>query len=46
VFDTLAAKLSEFKTAGAGTIVDATGMFEGRDLRGQRRHGGAAPGPP
>jgi len=33
VFDTLAAKLLEFKAAGGGTIVDATGMFEGRDLR-------------
>ncbi len=33
VFDTLAAKLTEFKAAGGGAIVDATGMFEGRDLR-------------
>lgn len=33
VFDALAAKLTEFKAAGGGTIVDATGMFEGRDLR-------------
>jgi phosphotriesterase-related protein len=33
VFDSLAAKLSQFKAAGGGTIVDATGMFEGRDLR-------------
>jgi phosphotriesterase-related protein len=33
VFDVLAAKLSEFKAAGGGTIVDATGMFQGRDLR-------------
>ncbi len=33
VFDALAAKLTEFKAAGGGTIVDATGMFQGRDLR-------------
>jgi len=33
VFETLAAKLSAFKAAGGGTIVDATGMFMGRDLR-------------
>lgn len=33
VFDAIAAKLTEFKAAGGGTIVDATGMFEGRDLR-------------
>lgn len=33
VFDTLAAKLTAFREAGGGTIVDATGMFEGRDLR-------------
>ena len=33
VFDALAAKLIAFKEAGGGTIVDATGMFEGRDLR-------------
>lgn len=33
VFDVLAAKLTEFKAAGGGTIVDATGMFQGRDLR-------------
>ena len=33
VFDTIAAKLAAFKAAGGGTIVDATGMFEGRDLR-------------
>lgn len=33
IFDTLAAKLREFKAAGGGTIVDATGMFHGRDLR-------------
>jgi phosphotriesterase-related protein len=33
VFDAIAAKLVAFKAAGGGTIVDATGMFEGRDLR-------------
>lgn len=33
VFDRLEAKLQAFKAAGGGTIVDATGMFEGRDLR-------------
>ncbi|HUH88729.1 MAG TPA: phosphotriesterase [Pusillimonas sp.] len=33
VFDTLAAKLTQFKAAGGGSIVDATGMFQGRDLR-------------
>ena len=33
IFDTLAAKLREFKAAGGGTIVDTTGMFHGRDLR-------------
>lgn len=33
VFERLAAKLSAFKAAGGGTIVDATGMFQGRDLR-------------
>lgn len=33
VFDAIAAKLEEFKAAGGGAIVDATGMFQGRDLR-------------
>lgn len=33
VFDAIAAKLAAFKAAGGGAIVDATGMFEGRDLR-------------
>ncbi len=33
IFDTLAAKLGAFKAAGGRTIVDATGMFQGRDLR-------------
>jgi phosphotriesterase-related protein len=32
VFEAVAAKLAEFKASGGGTIVDATGMFEGRDL--------------
>ncbi len=33
IFDVLYAKLNAFKAAGGGAIVDATGMFEGRDLR-------------
>lgn len=33
VFEAIAAKLTAFKAAGGGAIVDATGMFEGRDLR-------------
>ena len=33
VFDAIAAKLNAFKAAGGGAIVDATGMFQGRDLR-------------
>jgi phosphotriesterase-related protein len=33
VFDAIAAKLGAFKAAGGGAIVDATGMFQGRDLR-------------
>lgn len=33
VFDAVAAKLSAFRAAGGRTIVDATGMFQGRDLR-------------
>lgn len=32
VFDTLEAKLADFKACGGGTIVDAGGMFQGRDL--------------
>ncbi|XVU29210.1 hypothetical protein ACQPZJ_19740 [Actinoplanes sp. CA-054009] len=32
VFEVLAAKLTAFRTAGGGTIVDSTGMFHGRDL--------------
>lgn len=33
VFERLAHGLAEFRDAGGGTIVDATGMFHGRDLR-------------
>ncbi|MGW5749784.1 phosphotriesterase family protein [Nocardia rhamnosiphila] len=33
IFETLAAKLREFRAHGGGTIVDSTGMFHGRDLR-------------
>lgn len=33
VFEALAAKLTAFKAAGGGTIVDRTGMFHGRDVR-------------
>jgi phosphotriesterase-related protein len=33
VFDALANKLTDYKRAGGGTIVDATGMYQGRDLR-------------
>lgn len=32
-FDAIAAKLTAFREAGGGAVVDATGMFEGRDLR-------------
>lgn len=32
IFGVLAAKLKAFKSAGGGTVVDATGMFHGRDL--------------
>ncbi|NEB60975.1 phosphotriesterase [Streptomyces diastaticus] len=32
-FETLAAKLNDFKAHGGGTIVDSTGMFHGRDVR-------------
>ena len=32
IFDALAAKLRAFREAGGGTIVDATGMFHGRDV--------------
>jgi phosphotriesterase-related protein len=33
IFETLAKKLTEFRDAGGGTIVDSTGMFHGRDVR-------------
>ncbi|WP_433409439.1 phosphotriesterase [Saccharomonospora azurea] len=33
IFETLAAKLTDFRAHGGGTIVDATGMFHGRDVR-------------
>lgn len=33
IFEALAGKLTEFRAAGGGTIVDSTGMFHGRDLR-------------
>ncbi|MGW5275740.1 phosphotriesterase family protein [Streptomyces sp. NPDC004044] len=33
IFETLAAKLNDFRAHGGGTIVDSTGMFHGRDVR-------------
>lgn len=33
MFDALAGLLSGFREAGGGTVVDATGMFHGRDVR-------------
>ena len=33
VFETLAAKLRDFREHGGGAIVDSTGMFHGRDVR-------------
>ncbi|TQL24471.1 phosphotriesterase-related protein [Streptomyces sp. SLBN-134] len=33
IFETLAAKLRDFRAHGGGTIVDSTGMFHGRDVR-------------
>jgi phosphotriesterase-related protein len=33
IFETLAAKLRDFRACGGGTIVDSTGMFHGRDVR-------------
>lgn len=33
VFETLAAKLTDFRAHGGGTVVDSTGMFHGRDVR-------------
>lgn len=32
IFEQLAARLRSFKSAGGGTVVDATGMFHGRDV--------------
>ncbi|MHA6693822.1 phosphotriesterase family protein [Homoserinimonas sp. A520] len=33
IFEQLAAKLTDFRSHGGGTIVDSTGMFHGRDLK-------------
>ncbi|WP_016910164.1 aryldialkylphosphatase [Streptomyces xiaopingdaonensis] len=33
IFETLAAKLRDFRAHGGGTVVDSTGMFHGRDVR-------------
>lgn len=33
IFDILEAKLTDFREAGGGTVVDSTGMFHGRDVR-------------
>jgi phosphotriesterase-related protein len=33
IFETLAAKLKDFRAHGGGTIIDSTGMFHGRDVR-------------
>ncbi|MGW2896647.1 phosphotriesterase family protein [Streptomyces sp. NPDC001212] len=33
IFETLAAKLRDFRAHGGGTIVDSAGMFHGRDVR-------------
>ncbi len=33
VFEALAAKLADFRAHGGGTVVDAAGMFHGRDVR-------------
>ncbi|MFJ7014387.1 phosphotriesterase family protein [Streptomyces albogriseolus] len=33
IFEILAAKLTDFRAHGGGTIVDSTGMFHGRDVR-------------
>lgn len=33
IFQTLAAKLTDFREHGGGTVVDATGMYHGRDVR-------------
>ena len=33
IFETIAARLRDFKAAGGGTVVDSLGMFHGRDVR-------------
>jgi phosphotriesterase-related protein len=33
IFEVLAGKLTAFKQAGGGTLVDSTGMFHGRDVK-------------
>jgi phosphotriesterase-related protein len=33
IFEILAGKLTAFREAGGGTVVDSTGMFSGRDVR-------------
>src|SRR5690554_5848302 len=33
IFATLAAKLTDFRAHGGGTVIDSTGMFHGRDLK-------------
>jgi phosphotriesterase-related protein len=33
IFEILAKKLTDFRDAGGGTIVDSTGMFHGRDVK-------------
>lgn len=33
IFETLAARLIDFREHGGGTVVDSTGMFHGRDVR-------------
>jgi phosphotriesterase-related protein len=33
IFEILAKKLTDFRNAGGGTIVDSTGMFHGRDVK-------------
>lgn len=33
IFETLAARLRDFRASGGGTLVDSTGMFHGRDVR-------------
>jgi len=33
IFETLVARLVDFRQCGGGTIVDSTGMFHGRDVR-------------